>query len=144
MWLFVVAVVGPFICNQSGWVATEVGRQPFIVYPEVVWQDNETPIMKTHGDRPGLRTEEGLSSTKTVGARQVVQSILMFSLVYLLLFIVWVHVLHTKIQHGPDSIEEAPETTSASDLLDAAAANKPAGGESLTRSEEPPAAKGEA
>src|SRR5262249_52293766 len=87
MWGFVVAVLGPFVCNQSGWVATEVGRQPFIVYPEIEWKDDETPIMKTQGPRPGMRTAEALSSEQAVGADQIVQSILMFSFVYLLLFV---------------------------------------------------------
>ncbi|HEX4131682.1 MAG TPA: cytochrome ubiquinol oxidase subunit I [Pirellulales bacterium] len=133
---FVVAVFGPFICNQCGWVAAEVGRQPFIVYPEVTWQDDETPTMNTHGTRPGMRTEHGLSSQHAVGPRQVVQSIVMFSLVYLLLFIVWVHVLNDKIQHGPDPLEPPPSTTSPTGLLQAATANKPAGGESLTRADD--------
>jgi cytochrome d ubiquinol oxidase subunit I len=130
--LFVLAVLGPFLANQGGWVAAEVGRQPFIVYPEVDWQGDAAPIMKTHGDRPGLRTQEGLSSTKVVGPTQVVQSIVMFSLVYLLLFVVWVYVLNSKVQHGPDEAEAHPATTSAENLLAAAAANKPAGGDSLT------------
>ncbi len=28
MWLLVVAVLGPIVCNQAGWVAAEVGHQP--------------------------------------------------------------------------------------------------------------------
>lgn len=130
---FVLAVLGPFICNQSGWVAAEVGRQPFVVYPEIEWKDDETPIMKTDGAKPGLRTKAGVSSEKAASASQVVQSILMFSFVYLLLFLVWVHVLNSKIQHGPDEVSEPPTTTTPEGLLDAATANKPAGGKSLTR-----------
>jgi cytochrome bd ubiquinol oxidase subunit I len=130
---FVFAVLGPFVCNQCGWVAAEVGRQPFIVYPEVEWTDDQSPIMKTHGGRPGLRTRDGLSSEKAVGANQVLQSILMFGFVYMLLFFVWVFVLNSKIQHGPDEFDEAPMAYSSGALLDAATANKPAGGESLTR-----------
>src|SRR5438132_1561853 len=34
MALFVGAVLAPIVCNQAGWVAAEVGRQPFIVYPK--------------------------------------------------------------------------------------------------------------
>jgi cytochrome d ubiquinol oxidase subunit I len=131
MWAFVSAVLGPILCNQSGWVAAELARQPFIVYPEVEWLDDDTPVMNTLGPRPGLRTKEGLSSEKAVGADQVLQSIFMFGFVYLLLFLVWVYVLNSKIQHGPD--EEAAPPRSSRGLLEAAAANKPAGGESLTR-----------
>ena len=82
MWVFVFAVVAPFIANQAGWVAAESGRQPFIVYPEVVW-DGDTPRMVTDGASPGLRTSVGMSSTKVVTAGQVLSSILMFSFVYL-------------------------------------------------------------
>jgi cytochrome d ubiquinol oxidase subunit I len=142
MWAFVVAVIGPFVCNQSGWVAAEVGRQPFIVYPEVVWQDG-TPVMKTDGERPGLRTQVGLTSKKVVTGAQVLSSILMFGFIYLLLFVVWVYVLNSKIQHGPDEHEAPPPTkTSAEGLLEAAASNKPAGGESLTQVKKPAPSQG--
>ena len=59
----------------------------------------------------------------------------MFGLVYLMLFVVWVYVLNNKIQHGPDDYAAEPNTASAEGLLDAAAANKPAGGDSLTRAD---------
>ena len=57
----------------------------------------------------------------------------MFGLVYLLLFAVWVYVLNDKIQHGPDDHPPEPKTPLAEGLLDAATANKPAGGDSLTQ-----------
>jgi cytochrome d ubiquinol oxidase subunit I len=130
MRLFLFAVLGPYICNQSGWVSAEVGRQPFLVYPEIQWQNDETVVMKTSGPRAGLRTSDGLSSAKVVTADRVLESIVMFSVVYLLLFMIWIYVLNNKIQRGPDEFEKPPQ---GEDLLGAAAANKPAGGESLTR-----------
>ena len=74
-------------------------------------------------------------TTSKIGAgTQVLRSIVMFSLVYLLLFVVWVYVLNSKIHHGPDEHDLAPPTTtSAGGLMEAATANKPAGGESLTQ-----------
>jgi cytochrome bd ubiquinol oxidase subunit I len=70
----------------------------------------------------GLRTDKGLSSTKVVTADKVLTSIVLFSVVYALLFAVWVYVLNSKIQHGPDE-EEAPPppTTSPKELLETAA-----------------------
>ena len=130
MWVFVFAVLAPFVANQTGWVAAESGRQPFLVYPEVVW-DGDTPRMVTDGKSPGLRTNVGMSSTKVVTAGQVLSSILMFGFVYLMLFFVWVYVLHSKITHGPDEPEPPPETTSPKELLDAASEKLP-GGKSLT------------
>jgi cytochrome bd ubiquinol oxidase subunit I len=79
--VYVVAVGGAFLANQAGWVAAEVGRQPWIV-------------------QGLLRTSDGLS--RAVKAQQVLGSLIMFSVIYLLLFAVWVYVLHTKISHGPD------------------------------------------
>jgi cytochrome d ubiquinol oxidase subunit I len=91
MMVFVVAVVGPYIANQAGWVSCEVGRQPWVVYKL-------------------LRTSEATSNLKAVGPDQVLASIVMFGVIYALLFAVWVYVLNDKIQHGPD---DAPEETSA-------------------------------
>jgi len=103
--VYVAAVGGAFVANQAGWVAAEVGRQPWIVYNL-------------------LRTSDGLS--KAVKAHQVMGSLVLFSAIYLLLFAVWVYVLHTKISHGPDDgghDEPGPASTlaAASSRLDPAA-----------------------
>lgn len=100
MWVFVVAVVGPYLANQAGWVAAETGRQPWVVYGQ-------------------LRTADGLS--RSVVADQVLGSIVMFGIIYLLLFAVWVFVLDRKIRHGPEEErEEAPAVTTAGALVEAA------------------------
>lgn len=88
--LFVIAVLGPQIANQLGWFTAEVGRQPWIVYNL-------------------LRTSEGLS--KTVQANQVLASLILFSLVYVLLFALFIFLLDHKIRRGPvDEMAEIPET----------------------------------
>jgi cytochrome d ubiquinol oxidase subunit I len=81
LWIFVFSVIGPQICNQAGWFTAELGRQPWIVYNL-------------------LRTSEGLS--RAVHANQVVFSIILFCLVYLLLFATFLYLLNDKIQHGPE------------------------------------------
>jgi hypothetical protein len=48
----------------------------------------------------GLRTTDGVSEVVTSG--QVLGSIIMFGLIYLLLGTLWIFVLNSKIQHGPD------------------------------------------
>ncbi|MBX3388672.1 MAG: cytochrome ubiquinol oxidase subunit I [Phycisphaeraceae bacterium] len=101
MWIFVFAVLGAYVANQAGWVSAEVGRQPFVVYPEVKQLADGNFEMTG-----GLRTVEGLSNRKVVVADQVLASIVLFSLVYALLFAVFVFVLNTKIQHGPDAPQE--------------------------------------
>jgi cytochrome d ubiquinol oxidase subunit I len=91
LWVFAVSVIAPFIANHAGWVAAEVGRQPWIVYNM-------------------LRTEDALSAA--VPANQILISIIMFGVIYVLLFIVWLTILDRKIKAGPDDeyseVEGAP------------------------------------
>jgi cytochrome d ubiquinol oxidase subunit I len=79
--MFVIAVIGPYVANQAGWVASEVGRQPWVI-------------------QGILRTSEAHS--QTLPASQVVGVIVLFGLVYALLFVVWLRLLHRLIQHGPE------------------------------------------
>ena len=133
--VFVVAVVGPYVANQAGWVSAEAGRQPFVVYPRVTWDDAKPPKprMQMGKDDIYLRTADGLSNRHVVGPDQVVGSIVMFSVVYALLFAVWVYVLHGKIQHGPEEAEKPPPTeTKPGDLVEAAARLTNPAGFSLT------------
>lgn len=87
LWLLVLSVLGPQVANQAGWFAAEVGRQPWIVYGL-------------------LRTSQGLSAV--VRANTVLTAIMLFSLVYVLLFAVFVYLLNDKIQHGPDDADLVP------------------------------------
>jgi cytochrome d ubiquinol oxidase subunit I len=142
MWVFVFAVLGPYVANQAGWVATETGRQPFVVYPQVTWtsDDPPKPRMSHEPGLSGLRTVQGLSNRKVVTAGQVWGSIAMFSCIYLLLFAVWVYVLNSKVQHGPDDHDTVPSATTAGSLLEAAARLADHSGYSLTMTKEPDAA----
>jgi len=79
--LFVLSVLGPQIANQLGWLAAEVGRQPWIVYGL-------------------LRTSEGLS--KVVTANMVLSSLIMFSVIYIMLFALFIYLLDKKIEVGPE------------------------------------------
>lgn len=85
--IFMVSVALPVIANQLGWVSAERGRQPWIV----------TGL---------LRTSEGLS--KSVTAEEVIISLILFVLVYILLFFVWLYVLDKEIKHGPGE-DNSPE-----------------------------------
>ncbi len=85
LWIFVFSVLGPQLANQLGWISAEVGRQPWIVYG----------LMKT---------SEALS--KVVTANQIVFSLILFTVIYSLLFILFLYLLNEKIQHGPMHSEE--------------------------------------
>lgn len=109
LWYFVFAVGLAFVANEVGWVSAEVGRQPWIVYPTVV--DGELV--------GGLRTSDGIS--ESVRASQVLASIIFFGLIYLLLFVLWIMLLHQKIVQGP---EDAHLESSEQGFLDAASARQ--------------------
>lgn len=78
--IMVISVLSPQLANQLGWFSAEVGRQPWIVYGL-------------------LRTADGISPTVT--KEQVLTSLGLFTLVYGLLFAVFIYLLDHKIKHGP-------------------------------------------
>ncbi|SFI65972.1 cytochrome ubiquinol oxidase subunit I [Planctomicrobium piriforme] len=123
LWFYVFAVALAFIANEAGWVAAETGRQPWIVYPSMI-------NGRIHG---GLRTSDALS--EAVRAEQVLGSIIFFGVVYSLLGVLWIMLLHQKIQHGPDD-HTNPEPHEQS-LLEAAAGLAGHGG-SMTHAEGSP------
>jgi cytochrome d ubiquinol oxidase subunit I len=82
LWVFVFSVLLPQIANQMGWFSAEVGRQPWIVYGL-------------------LRTSEALSKSVTSG--QVVASLVLFTIIYILLLALFIYLLNEKIQKGPES-----------------------------------------
>ncbi len=71
----------PLFACQLGWIATEVGRQPWIVYRM-------------------LRTSDAISVT--VPAHEILISIIIFALVYLLLGSLYIFLLVKKVKAGPD------------------------------------------
>ena len=78
--ILVASVVLPQAANQLGWMAAEVGRQPWIVYGL-------------------LRTKDALS--KVVDASQTLTSLVLFTLVYALLLALFIFLLDHKIKQGP-------------------------------------------
>lgn len=100
LWIFVFAVVGPYIANQAGWIAAEVGRQPWVVYGL-------------------LRTGDAVSPS--IASGQVLASIVLFGLIYLMLFAIWVYVLNEKIKTGPEAVNPEEMGFHQGGLLETAA-----------------------
>jgi cytochrome d ubiquinol oxidase subunit I len=71
----------PLVANELGWIAAEVGRQPWIVYRL-------------------LKTSEAISVT--VPAGQILASLIMFSAIYLLLGALWIFLLRREVKKGPE------------------------------------------
>jgi cytochrome d ubiquinol oxidase subunit I len=99
LWIFVAAVVLPYAANQAGWVASEVGRQPWVV-------------------QGILRTSEANSAT--LHKSQVLGVIVLYGFVYILLFFVWLQLLNRLIKRGPETTATAETTGSANSVLDTA------------------------
>ena len=80
----VVAILLPYIGNMTGWMTAEAGRQPWIV-------------------QGLLRTKEGVTNA-SVSSQQIMGSLTMFSIMFALLFALFIFLLDKKIQHGPDPV----------------------------------------
>jgi cytochrome d ubiquinol oxidase subunit I len=80
LWALVLSTPLPLAACQFGWATAEVGRQPWIVYGL-------------------LRTEDAVSVS--VPAEQVLASISMFGVIYLMLGALWVFLLKKKLDAGP-------------------------------------------
>ena len=79
------AVLLPYVANSAGWLMTELGRQPWIVYGL-------------------LRVEEGLSRAVTSG--EVLFSLLAFTGLYGALMVADVWLLQKYSRMGPAAVEE--------------------------------------
>ncbi|ANH78887.1 cytochrome ubiquinol oxidase subunit I [Candidatus Chlamydia sanziniae] len=71
----------PEVCNEVGWCAAEIGRQPWVVQGLLKTKDAISPIVQ-----PG----------------QVIQSLLMFSCVFTGLLSLFIVLLCKKVKRGPD------------------------------------------
>ncbi len=83
MMIFVPAFILPHIANIMGWCSAEIGRQPWAV-------------------QGILKTSDAIS--KVVTAEQVWFSLILFSLIYIILLVLFVYLLLKKIKHGPEEI----------------------------------------
>jgi cytochrome d ubiquinol oxidase subunit I len=85
LWVLVLSFPLPLLAINLGWMATEVGRQPWIV-------------------QGLLRTEDGVSPV--VSAGEVWTTLGLFAVVYLVLFIAWARIFFGVIGKGPEDVAE--------------------------------------
>lgn len=79
--LMVAAISFPFLGTSTGWIMTEVGRQPWVVYGF-------------------MKTEDGVSPNVT--ANEVLFSIITFTTAYTLLAIITAYLFIREIKKGPE------------------------------------------
>jgi len=95
LWIYVLSVLGGYAANEGGWVAAEVGRQPWVVYGL-------------------LRTKDAVS--KAIVPEHVIASMVLFGVTYSFLFFVWVWVMNHRIQAGPPEAQKIEAETPAAPL----------------------------
>ena len=100
--IFLYALILPYLANASGWIMTEVGRFPWIVY--------------------GLITiDEGISPT--VPGSLVITSLLLFTLIYAALMVAGIYLLRKYAQNGPPPPEGEIEQESTESEMTFVATN---------------------
>jgi cytochrome d ubiquinol oxidase subunit I len=87
LWALLLAAPFPYIANTAGWLCTELGRQPWLVYGI-------------------LRTENG--SSPTVHSGDALFTLIGFAGLYLVLGITYLFLVGREIAHGPDGAHVGP------------------------------------
>ena len=86
--LLLISPLFPLIAINTGWITAEVGRQPWVVYPSVSGPEGVE-----------LLTDNAISMS--VSAPELLTTLALFALVYLLLFVSWARVIGRFIKEGP-------------------------------------------
>jgi cytochrome d ubiquinol oxidase subunit I len=81
LWILMLAFPFPFIANTAGWMTTELGRQPWLVY--------------------GLfRTNQGISDVVSQGS--TVFTLIGFAGLYFVLGLLYLYLIGRELMHGPE------------------------------------------
>jgi cytochrome d ubiquinol oxidase subunit I len=84
LWILMLALPFPFIANTAGWMTTELGRQPWVIYG----------LMRT-ADGPSTNVSAGSTTFTLLG----------FAGLYLLLAVLYFFVTTRIIARGPQAEE---------------------------------------
>jgi len=83
--LLFISIPLPVIANEMGWIAAEMGRQPWIVWHE-------------------LRTADAISTV--VSAGEILFSLVLISALYSVIFALFLFLIVKKVKKGPDAVVE--------------------------------------
>ncbi|MGH7967907.1 MAG: cytochrome ubiquinol oxidase subunit I, partial [Limisphaerales bacterium] len=92
LWPLLLSFPFPYIANTAGWMTAEIGRQPWLVYGLI-------------------RTADGYS--KHIGTGTSLFTLLGFMGLYSVLSILWVVIVYTTIQQGPERHAQPAEGIAA-------------------------------
>ncbi|MDD6288787.1 MAG: cytochrome ubiquinol oxidase subunit I [Eggerthellales bacterium] len=97
LYLMMVGWAGALLAIQFGWCTAEFGRQPWIVYGQ-------------------LLTADGVSAV--VDAPQVIITLVLFAVVYTFIYVVWARSFIKTVKEGPEAIAAADEAAAHPVKLD--------------------------
>lgn len=95
-WLGRVAIwstVLPFAAASFGWIFTEVGRQPWVVVPNLAAMANQDPVGT-------VMMQTALGVSPTVPPAQILISLIIFTVLYLGLGIIWFLLMRRYVLEG--------------------------------------------
>ena len=88
LWVLMLAFPFPYIANTLGWMTTELGRQPWLIYS----------IFQTH---------DGYSKVVTSG--DTIFTLIGFIGLYFVLGVLFLYLAGREIAHGPDEVVTVPK-----------------------------------
>ena len=106
--LLFVSPLFPFFAIVTGWVTAEIGRQPWVVYPSTSGPEGVS-----------LLTSDAIS--QSVSSVEVLVTIVLFTLIYLFIFVAYVRIVAHFIKKGPDDGEAVAPAADAKATSGAAA-----------------------
>lgn len=77
-----VTIPTPFLAASFGWIFTEMGRQPWVVYPNIEGMSDADPVGNVM-----MLTQAGVSTS--IPAGQILATLVIFTLLYAALGVVW-------------------------------------------------------
>ena len=90
----------PFLANSSGWIFTEMGRQPWMVVPNPSSQGDTNGLEDIH-----LTVQQGVSQHS---GYLVLASLIIFTLLYGALGVIWFMLIRKYTREGPTSVDASP------------------------------------
>ncbi|MDO5034319.1 MAG: cytochrome ubiquinol oxidase subunit I [Actinomycetaceae bacterium] len=83
----------PFIGASAGWIFTEMGRQPWVVYPNIAGALNQDPV-------GGVLQLTEYAASGSVPAGQVLTTTVLFTVLYGVLGVIWILLLRRWAREG--------------------------------------------
>ena len=102
-WGCLAAIPFPFLANSSGWIFTEMGRQPWVIHP------NPESVGDPRTESIRMLVDHGVSGHEPW---VVIVTLVGFTLIYGILAMVWFWLIRRVVLDGPPA-ESGPEAVAS-------------------------------